>query len=208
MSAFSYVVARDFGFAPNPFYGVCTLATCKPSIRRGAAVGDWVIGTGAKTRYHMSGRLIYAMRVDETMGFDPYWQDPRFVHKRPVLNGSLKQLYGDNIYHRGRGPWLQENSHHSLDDGRMNRANVARDTGADRVLISLHFVYFGQNAPTIPARFRSFGKEGVDICCRAQGHRVIAGTLETAFTKWLDDRGKWGIQGMPIEFSRIAPKRA
>ena len=34
---FSYVVATDSGFAPNPFFGLCTLACCKPAIRR--AVG-------------------------------------------------------------------------------------------------------------------------------------------------------------------------
>jgi hypothetical protein len=40
-------VARDYGFAPNPFFGVCTLATCKPKIRKAAAIGDWVVGTGS-----------------------------------------------------------------------------------------------------------------------------------------------------------------
>ena len=38
----SYVVRYDSGFAPNPFYGYCTLATCKPNIRRSADIGDWV----------------------------------------------------------------------------------------------------------------------------------------------------------------------
>src|SRR5262245_31415483 len=42
---YSYVVARDYGFAPNPFYGFCTLATCKPDIRRTADIGDWIVGT-------------------------------------------------------------------------------------------------------------------------------------------------------------------
>ena len=45
---FVYVIARDFGFAPNPFHGVCTLATCKPGIRRSAKVGDWILGVGGK----------------------------------------------------------------------------------------------------------------------------------------------------------------
>lgn len=44
LKLYSYVVARDFGFAPNPFHGYCTLATCKPDIRATASVGDWVIG--------------------------------------------------------------------------------------------------------------------------------------------------------------------
>ncbi|MFH1865797.1 MAG: hypothetical protein ABIK85_07930, partial [Candidatus Eisenbacteria bacterium] len=39
MRLFSYIVARDYGFAPNPFCGVCTLATCKPKIRESASVG-------------------------------------------------------------------------------------------------------------------------------------------------------------------------
>ena len=49
MRLHSYVVARDYGFAPNPFFGVCTLATCKPKIRSAAKLGDWVMGTGSKT---------------------------------------------------------------------------------------------------------------------------------------------------------------
>ncbi len=42
----SYIVRYDSGFAPNPFYGFCTLATCKPDIRKHAQVGDWIVGTG------------------------------------------------------------------------------------------------------------------------------------------------------------------
>ena len=36
---------RDYGFAPNPYFGYCTLATCKPVIRRCAGVGDWIAWT-------------------------------------------------------------------------------------------------------------------------------------------------------------------
>ena len=64
-----YVVARDFGFAPNPFHGFCTLATCKPRIRRKAEVGDWVIGMGGD-RLNATGRCIYAMRVSAKVNFN------------------------------------------------------------------------------------------------------------------------------------------
>ena len=77
---YSYIVARDYGFAPNPFYGFCTLATCKPRIRKKAEVGDWVIGTGSKSKGR-DGHLVYAMRVTETMSFDEYWADSRFHRK-------------------------------------------------------------------------------------------------------------------------------
>lgn len=150
----------------------------------------------------MAGRLIFAMRVDEVLDFDAYWSDPRFRVKRPVLNGSLKQVYGDNIYHHQGRRWLQENSHHSQHDGRINRANSSKDTSVNRVLTARHFVYFGTQAPTIPARFRSYGKESEDICCLAQGHRVFAGAVGTAFVHWLEGRNKWGLQGMPLEFDR------
>lgn len=48
-NVFIYVVDRDFGFAPNPFHGYCTLATCKPGIRKSAAMGDWVVGMAAQS---------------------------------------------------------------------------------------------------------------------------------------------------------------
>lgn len=202
MKLFSYVLARDFGFAPNPFYGWCTLATCKPKIRASAAVGDWVIGTGAKGKYDLVGHLIFAMRVEETCDFDAYWNDPRFSFKKPVLNGSLKQVYGDNIYHRERGRSKQEDSHHSYAGGRTNRHNIARDTSVNRVLISNRFVYFGGGAPAIPKRFRPYKSTGEAICCPGQGHRVLSTRLEEAFESWLKQRGNWGLQGMPLEFKK------
>src|SRR6266853_812342 len=147
MRLYSYVIARDYGFAPNPFYGVCTLATCKPKIRATAKIGDWVIATGSKPN-KLEGRLVYAMNVEEILTFDQYWEDPRFRQKRPLLNGSLKQRYGDNIYHRDKktGKWVQENSHHSLVNGNPNPGNIKRDTGTTiRVLLGGKYGYWGRS---------------------------------------------------------------
>ena len=121
MRLFSYVVARDYGFAPNPFNSYCTLATCKPKIREAANIGDWVLGTGSKTRGR-ADHVVFAMRVTETLTFNEYWADPRFRTKRPNLRGSKKQAFGDNIYHRDSDSeqWIQEDSHHSYSDGTMN----------------------------------------------------------------------------------------
>ena len=41
---FSYTIPIDDGAAPNPFHGMCTLAICKPGIRRVAKKGDWIAG--------------------------------------------------------------------------------------------------------------------------------------------------------------------
>jgi putative DNA base modification enzyme with NMAD domain len=149
--AFIYVVDRDFGFAPNPFHGFCTLATCKRLIRRSAATGDWVIGMGGG-RLRATGRCIYAMRVDGKLSFDAYWQAAAFRDKIPVRNGSARMLVGDNIYHRevGTGAWIQVDSHHSNSDGTANVHNLNQDTGVDAVLVSEHFYYFGRHAPIVP----------------------------------------------------------
>lgn len=201
MKLYSYVVARDFGFAPNPFFGFCTLATCKPKIREHASVGDWVVGTGAKVAYNYSGRLIYAMQVSETLDFNSYWNDPRFFRKRPNLTGSLAVLYGDNIYHRTGDQWAQADSHHSMENGRRDEANIEWDTSVDRLLVSTKFVYWGRSAPIIPSQFRSFSEEKDDICA-GRGHRVFKDDIPAEFAVWLEEQNKWGVQGDPLEFAK------
>ena len=56
------------------------------------------------------------------MTYDEYWADNRFHCKKPIMSGSLMQMYGDNIYHTdsNSGIIVQENSHHSYDDGETN----------------------------------------------------------------------------------------
>jgi hypothetical protein len=99
MTYFSYKIEHDYGLAPNPFGGYCTLAVCKPTIRnnRNLEIGDWIIGTGS-AKLHKLHHLIFAMRLEEKITMEEYWSDPRFQYKKPVINGSLVQMYGDNFY--------------------------------------------------------------------------------------------------------------
>lgn len=200
MGLYSYVVARDFGFAPNPFFGVCTLATCKPIIRRMAAVGDWVIGTGSKSK-GMDGRLIFAMRIDAAMTYDEYWKNKDLKFKRPNLRGSIKQSFGDNIYHKSArtGEWIQENSHHSFTDGTPNPRNIRNDTQTDRMLLGQRFTYWGADAPRIPSRFRDF--DGHDICA-GRGHRSnFPPEMIEEFLNWYHSLGEEGCIGLPCEWT-------
>lgn len=144
-----YVVDRDFGFAPNPFHNLCTLATCKPRIRSVARKDDWIIGMGG-SRLKASGNCIFAMRVSRRITFNEYWENPLYRDKKPVRNGSKKMILGDNIYHQVDGCWQQLNSHHSYPDGSPNPHNVKNDTQTNAVLISDHFFYFGADAIEIP----------------------------------------------------------
>lgn len=170
MNIFSYIVRYDVGFAPNPFYGVCTLATCKPKIRKAASVDDWVIGTGSASR-GLSGMLVFAMLVDETLAFDSYWDDERFARKRPSMRGNFKQSVGDNIYHRDvpTRRWRQEDSRHTRADGTPNPDHVARDTAVDVVLVSRRFSYFGAHGPAVPGHLRT-GPD-LDLVHGSSGHR-------------------------------------
>lgn len=145
---FTYAVTRDLGFAPNPFYGFCTLATCKPRLRRSAKVGDWVMGVGGSEMGELRRKCIYLMEVSEILSFDEYWNDERFRLKKPVRNGSRVQALGDNIYHHDeKGEWVQSDSHHSLPDGSLHEGNLNTDTATtDKVLVSEKFIYFGAKA--------------------------------------------------------------
>lgn len=199
MRLFSYVVAYDYGFAPNPFHSVCTLATCKPNIRRSAEVGDWVLGTGSR-RYGLEGQVVFVMRVSAAMAFNAYWEDAIFRCKRPNLRGSVKQAFGDNIYSTDKnGEWLQRNSHHSLSDGSPNVLNIERDTQTDRVLVGTEYAYWGGSGPTIPVKFRNYC--GEDICGR-RGHKCrFSEALVEEFTGWFSDLNVHGYCGDPAGWS-------
>lgn len=109
MAYYSYKMVRDYGFAPNPFHGFCTLANCKPTIRKGAQINDWIIGTGSKGMGYIN-RLIYIMQVSEKITFQEYWENEKFQRKKPILNGSRAQLHGDNIYHKlDNGLYISDN---------------------------------------------------------------------------------------------------
>ncbi len=200
---FSYVVARDFGFAPNPFYGVCTLATCKPGIRKVAALDDWVIGTGSKTRTRHKN-LVYAMRVTRVLTFDDYWADPSLQRKKVNLRGSKKQAFGDNIYSRDspKKPWRQANSHHSFPDGRPNPLNVRVDTSANRVLVSDDFVYWGGSGPELPARFLDYGAAHESIRAGRGYKRTFSTKLVSDVIAWIRSRNETGYCNEPLDWSR------
>jgi hypothetical protein len=195
MAIFSYVLVRDYGFAPNPFYAVCTLATCKPLIRSKACVDDWVLGFGSYDDRAVTGKLIYAMKVEKKCTFDEYWNSPEFSRKKPVMNGSLKQKYGDNIYHHGiNGEWVQEDSHHKNANGTVNEHNLKRDTKKDYVLISRQYWYWGKYAIPILDTLKDLVKKG-------RNHKEISSlTLEDELEKWLYSFKIKGYIGRPAKF--------
>lgn len=200
MRLFSYVVRYDFGFAPNPFHDWCTLADCKPRIRDSAKPGDWIMGTSSKgDGTGKTGKLVYAMQVDEVLSFDDYWNDPRFAFKRPNLRGSRMLQFGDNIYHHNSAKkWVQEDSHHSKNDGTPDERNIDRDTSADKVLVGRRFVYFGDSGPKIPEELSE--AYPMSLVVPGPGHKCKFEKQQVADTvAWLESLGT-GVQGRPRDW--------
>ncbi len=146
MRLFSYIVAHDGGYSPNPFHGVCTLACCKPKIRRNAKPGDLILGLTGKAKGY---RLVYGMRVARKMSFADYWHE--FPAKRPDMDAHDRLLKsGDNNYEPTfDGDYSQIPCRHSRPDGTEDLEAKIHDLGANRdnpVLIGGRFCYFGANA--------------------------------------------------------------
>jgi hypothetical protein len=168
---FSYVVDHDYGLAPNPFGGFCTLAKCKyrkeRSQRRNivelADVGDWMVGTGGMSKASAGrGKLIYAMRVDEKLTLADYFNDTRF---------------------QGRSDNTPDESH------RIDRF----------VLISRHFFYFGRNAidiGAIPTRHLTHPLEK-----KGPGFRSnFSEAFIKDFAEWLERNYEIGVHGEPCGY--------
>lgn len=195
---FSYKISRDFGFAPNPFGHYCTLANCKPKIRKQAQVGNWIIGCGSVGLGNLH-HIIYVMQVNEVLTYNDYWNDPRFQYKKPLLNGSLSQIHGDNIYcyNENTKVWFQADSHHSFDGGVENVGNRNTDTGGKFVLVSDNFYYFGRNHFRVPPEFEAVtgGRGDRDFISRK-----IPDETGRKFIEWLTKSFENGVHGAPISW--------
>lgn len=197
------MIDHDFGLAPNPFGQYCTIAVCKPNIRKSKnlKIGDWIIGTGSKSLEKSSGikcvsKLIYAMKVTEVITLHEYWLDPRFEYKKPNMNGTLMTMFGDNFYFLDESDkWTQLDCAHRNIDGVYNDVHMRKDIGGKNALISDLFYYFGQNAPQVP---ESLNK----VCHTTQGVKIVRpDELATQFIEWLHSNFETGLQGLPISWT-------
>lgn len=196
------MIDHDYGLAPNPFGNYCTIAVCKPNLRKSQNlnIGDWIIGTGSKSLEKSSGlkcvsRLIYAMQVSEIIDLNSYWLDSRFQYKKPVMNGTLRTIFGDNFYYLNDDKkWAQIDSAHNNIDGKFNDEHFRKDTGGKNALISEVFYFFGQNAPALPISL-------LGVCHTTQGLKIVyPEELADLFLEWLHSNFEPGVQGLPISW--------
>lgn len=195
MKCFRYRMDHDYGFAPNPFWGTLTLATCKAQIRnsRSLAIGDWIVGLGSVAMKN-EGTVVYAARIDKIIPFDQYWTSPEYQVKKANVKGSLIQMYGDNVYHTVNGEVIQEQCAHSDD---KNGKHKKSDISGKNVLICKQFYYFGDHAPLLPAEFAYIGDTGNP---RAIRYTDLDDAKIQLFIDWISSNYSEGINGDPCNW--------
>lgn len=145
MTVYSYIQPMDRGFAPNPYHGIMTLATCKGKIRNKAEVGDVVMGFTGKN-YSPTPKLIYLMIITGKIPFWEYMEDSQYVSKDP----QGWRHTGDRIYRRQGADITMLLSWHTYQDGRPYTIEMQQDLRGKFVLLSSKFWYFGSSAPELP----------------------------------------------------------
>ena len=164
---YCYKMTHDTGFAPNPYHGFLTLATCKPTIRRCAKKDYWISGwtavsvegkNGKRMVFRDKQKLIYLAKVSEVLLIEDYWR--KYPQKRPneicngvpinrkqcgkngkVVRSTVYNDCGDNIYEPSSKSPLGFIQHEN--SGEHGDAEKEHDLSGKNVLVCKEFYYFG-----------------------------------------------------------------
>ena len=168
---YGYKMIHDTGFAPNPYHGVLTLATCKPRIRKYTKEGYWISGWTSnevfdkeyKKHYFSDDnqKLIYLANVKKVITFDEYWNEKEKVYslkKQPTksIEGGKEcfKSCGNTIVTKNNDisfcgdniyePDANEPSGFKQHENPHHGKNEhARDLSGEHVLVCEEFYYFG-----------------------------------------------------------------
>jgi hypothetical protein len=180
MKLYSYTLRYDDGAAPNPFWGVCTLAIRKPSIRLAAEVEDWIVGLGsAKSPIgDISDHVVYAMKVTSKMTLEEYDQFCKtfVIKKKPDWrNRDYRMRMGDCIYN-----YIAGSTNPKMRTGVHIEANMEKDLGGLYALVSKQYYYFGDQPVKLPDDLRP-------IMHTTQGHKSDANQdYVDLFVNWIE----------------------
>lgn len=204
MRLFTYKLTHDTGFAPNPFHGYLTLATCKPGIRRTKVVGEWVAGFTSKALTQNSGgvgvawdgmpRLIYLMKITDKLSIADYFADERFACKIPRSRASAEERAGDNIYRPLVAGATLASGFEIVDNPNHPAANdhIETDLSGANVLVSEEFYYFGRKAVRVPDEFMVSVPRGP-----SRYGQCTEGAPAQRLVDYISQRYEQGLIGMP-----------
>jgi len=180
---FLYRMMTDAGSAPNIAGDMCTLAICKPMIRRSAKIGDIIIGLRAKSGEmgslgpHAVDSVLYVMKVTDKKTFADYdaFCGTYLSIKIPT------ELYpeGDCLY-RADGS-QREGGHHGPHHAEQDKSGlyVLLGSGARK--------NFWYRKDPVGVRLPADLAAALDVESVRRGHRVhdLTPALETQLTAWL-----------------------
>ena len=169
MNIYTYIVPVDDGAAPNPYGGVCTLAICKPNLRKIAKQGDWLVGLDSQFK------LIYTMKITSVMTmkeYDSYTKDNLPIKIPNKTSKNIEEQMGDSVYDFSNDEIKLRPSVHS-------RCTKEMDLAGKNVLLSTCFYYFGKETKTLPKEFENIVTLEVDFLELNLG-------LQTIFFDWLE----------------------
>ena len=217
MKIASYRLTYDTGFAPNPFHGVLTLATCTPNHKRAnLQKGDYIVGfesNSLRDERQKAGLcpqkdnlLIYVAEVSETLGLNEYFNDPRFNKKKYKKSKCWKLRRGDNVYYKtdNTWKWLRGHTHDDKSIDFFNKSDLTKlkestgnviyqDIYGNKVFVCKNFTYFGDKCQEFDKRFLDciVKKQGMKYC-----YETDAGFKD--FKNYLDRLIGKGRIGNPI----------
>jgi len=198
---FTYKVKDDFGTAPNPFAGVCTLAICKPAIRRVAKQGDLIVGLTPGR----DGRIVYCMQVMDKKPWKEYIElcsnkaarlaQPEYTNLNKKIPKS-DQDQGDCIwrdaaaYQEARPSYSGHGGTHHFWKDVLNGQNV---------LLSTKFWYFGKGD-----QFDIRLPEDLKLIIPGRGHQSNANhNFRDYFVRFFNEElhtrsiNEYGVYGTP-----------
>lgn len=153
MKIYAYIVPVDDGAAPNPYGEVCTLAICKPNLRKIAKQGDWIIGLTSDFK------LIYSMKITTVITMKEYdtYTKENLPIKIPNKNSkNIEEQMGDSVYDFSNDEIKLRPSVHS-------RCTKEMDLVGENVLLSSNFYYFGKQTKVLPKEFENIINLDIDF---------------------------------------------
>jgi hypothetical protein len=97
-----YSLVTDNGMAPCVEQRILTLCLCKPVIRKGACVGDWVVGFVPRRRNDGRVHVAWAGRIGESVSMGDY--EKRFADRKDAIYKWTDSgwVFLRDDYHEGR----------------------------------------------------------------------------------------------------------
>lgn len=190
MNIYAYIVPVDDGAAPNPYGGVCSLAICKPNLRKIAKIGDWIVGLSPEFK------LIYTMKITTVMTmkeYDTYTKDNLPIKIPNKTSKNIEEQMGDSVYDFTQDSALLRPSVHS-------RCTKEMDLAGENVLLSTYFYYFGNKPKDLPKEFENIVTLEIDFL-------ELNLDLQTIFFVWLENQNfeKNKIYSTPHTLGIITP---